>query len=63
MWGVRDCPLDHVQSAGNAAGTGARIALLNAGARAEITRHDLWDMPVLFVLLLLVWQSVVYSGR
>jgi len=23
----------------------------SAGARAEITRHDLWDMPVLFVLL------------
>ncbi|MCK5624153.1 MAG: DUF4445 domain-containing protein, partial [Alphaproteobacteria bacterium] len=35
---IPDCPLDHVQSAGNAAGTGARIALLNAGARAEIER-------------------------
>jgi uncharacterized 2Fe-2S/4Fe-4S cluster protein (DUF4445 family) len=35
---IPDCPLDKVQSAGNAAGTGARIALLNAGARAEIER-------------------------
>ncbi|MBE9559121.1 MAG: DUF4445 domain-containing protein [Proteobacteria bacterium] len=35
---IPDCPLEHVQSAGNAAGTGARIALLNAGARAEIER-------------------------
>ncbi len=33
---VPDCDLDRVASAGNAAGTGARIALLNAGARAEI---------------------------
>ena len=33
---VPDCPLDKVGSAGNAAGTGARIALLNAGARREI---------------------------
>lgn len=33
---IPDCPLDRVQSAGNAAGTGARIALLNAAARAEI---------------------------
>lgn len=33
---IPDCPLDHVRSAGNAAGTGARIALLNAGARREI---------------------------
>src|SRR5690606_15220868 len=31
-----DCPLDRVSSAGNAAGTGARIALLNRAARAEI---------------------------
>ena len=35
---IPDCPLENVQSAGNAAGTGARIALLNAGARAEIER-------------------------
>jgi uncharacterized 2Fe-2S/4Fe-4S cluster protein (DUF4445 family) len=35
---IPDCPLDKVTSAGNAAGTGARIALLNAGARREIER-------------------------
>ncbi len=33
---IPDCPLDKVSSAGNAAGTGARIALLNAKAREEI---------------------------
>jgi uncharacterized 2Fe-2S/4Fe-4S cluster protein (DUF4445 family) len=33
---VPDCALDKVGSAGNAAGTGARIALLNASARKEI---------------------------
>ena len=33
---IPDCRLDHVGSAGNAAGTGARIALLNVGARREI---------------------------
>jgi uncharacterized 2Fe-2S/4Fe-4S cluster protein (DUF4445 family) len=33
---VPDCDLDKVCSAGNAAGTGARIALLNVGARREI---------------------------
>jgi len=33
---IPDCALDHVSSAGNAAGTGARIALLNQGARREI---------------------------
>jgi len=33
---IPDCPLDKVQSAGNAAGTGARIALVNAKARDEI---------------------------
>ncbi|MDQ0473843.1 ASKHA domain-containing protein [Labrys wisconsinensis] len=33
---VPDCDLDKVGSAGNAAGTGARIALLNAAARREI---------------------------
>jgi uncharacterized 2Fe-2S/4Fe-4S cluster protein (DUF4445 family) len=33
---IPDCPLEHVRSAGNAAGTGARIALLNAAARGEI---------------------------
>ncbi len=33
---IPDCDLDKVESAGNAAGTGARIALLNTAARAEI---------------------------
>ena len=33
---VPDCDLNKVESAGNAAGTGARIALLNNAARAEI---------------------------
>ncbi len=33
---IPDCPLNHVRSAGNAAGTGAQIALLNAAARREI---------------------------
>ena len=35
---IPDCDLDKVASAGNAAGTGARIALLNRAARAEIER-------------------------
>jgi uncharacterized 2Fe-2S/4Fe-4S cluster protein (DUF4445 family) len=33
---IPDCPLDRVTSAGNAAGTGARIALCNIAARAGI---------------------------
>jgi uncharacterized 2Fe-2S/4Fe-4S cluster protein (DUF4445 family) len=33
---IPDAPLDKVTSAGNAAGTGARIALLNTQARSEI---------------------------
>lgn len=33
---IPDCPLDKVTSAGNAAGTGARIALCNRAARSEI---------------------------
>ena len=33
---IPDCPLDKVTSAGNAAGTGARIALLNRAARKQI---------------------------
>jgi uncharacterized 2Fe-2S/4Fe-4S cluster protein (DUF4445 family) len=33
---IPDAPLDKVTSAGNAAGTGARIALLNREARAEV---------------------------
>lgn len=33
---IPDCPADKVSSAGNAAGTGARIALLNRDARREV---------------------------
>ena len=33
---IPDCKIEKVTSAGNAAGTGARIALLNSEARAEI---------------------------
>ncbi len=33
---IPDCPIDKVTSAGNAAGTGARIALLNCASRREI---------------------------
>jgi uncharacterized 2Fe-2S/4Fe-4S cluster protein (DUF4445 family) len=33
---IPDCPLERVSSAGNAAGTGARIALLNSASRREI---------------------------
>ncbi len=33
---IPDCDLDHVRSAGNAAGTGALIALLSGTARSEI---------------------------
>jgi uncharacterized 2Fe-2S/4Fe-4S cluster protein (DUF4445 family) len=33
---IPDCDLAHVANGGNAAGTGARIALLNLAARAEI---------------------------
>ena len=35
---IPDVPLDHVTSAGNAAGTGARIALCSVAARTEIER-------------------------
>jgi len=35
---IPDCGLDKVESAGNAAGTGARIALLNVTARREIEK-------------------------
>ncbi|GHG94837.1 ASKHA domain-containing protein [Pseudodonghicola xiamenensis] len=35
---IPDAPLDKVSSAGNAAGTGARIALCNIAARAEVER-------------------------
>ena len=33
---IPDCELDNVRAAGNSAGAGARMALLNKGARAEI---------------------------
>jgi len=33
---IPDCPLDGVSGVGNAAGTGARMALLNRGYRREI---------------------------
>ena len=33
---IPDCPLDKVNAAGNAAGTGARVALLNKSARTGI---------------------------
>jgi uncharacterized 2Fe-2S/4Fe-4S cluster protein (DUF4445 family) len=33
---IPDCPIEKISSAGNAAGTGARIALLNIAARREI---------------------------
>lgn len=33
---IPDCEVENVRSAGNAAGTGARIALLNSGKRREI---------------------------
>jgi len=36
---IPDCPLEQVSAAGNAAGTGARIALLNRASRAEIARR------------------------
>ena len=35
---IPDCQLDKVTSAGNAAGTGARIALLNIEARERISK-------------------------
>ena len=33
---IPDCALENVRAAGNSAGTGARMALLNKGARREI---------------------------
>jgi len=36
---IPDCPLENVSSAANAAGTGARIALLNRASRAEIEQR------------------------
>lgn len=35
---IPDCPLEKVTSAGNAAGTGARIALLNIDARRDVEK-------------------------
>ena len=35
---IPDCPLEKVSSAGNAAGTGARIALLDMGSRSLIEK-------------------------
>ena len=36
---IPDCPLENVQAIGNAAGTGARIALVSQAARAEIEQQ------------------------
>ncbi|WP_417248768.1 ASKHA domain-containing protein [Celeribacter sp.] len=40
---IPDCPLEQVTSAGNAAGTGAQIALINRAARREVEAlvHDI----------------------
>jgi uncharacterized 2Fe-2S/4Fe-4S cluster protein (DUF4445 family) len=38
---IPDCPLDQVQSIGNAAGTGARIALTSLAGRREIENEVL----------------------
>lgn len=35
---IPDCAIDHVSAVGNAAGTGARMALLNGGYRREIEK-------------------------
>ena len=47
---IPDCDLEHVYSAGNAAGDGARIALLNKTQRAEAARVARWvehvDQPM-----------------
>jgi uncharacterized 2Fe-2S/4Fe-4S cluster protein (DUF4445 family) len=39
---IPDCPLEDVQAVGNAAGDGARMALLNIGQRAEAARLARW---------------------
>jgi len=44
---IPDCPIEKVTSAGNAAGTGARIALLNRAARREI-EQTVQNMDVSF---------------
>jgi uncharacterized 2Fe-2S/4Fe-4S cluster protein (DUF4445 family) len=43
---IPDCPLERVQAVGNAAGDGARIALLNVGQRAEAARLARWVQHV-----------------
>ena len=43
---IPDCPLEDVQAVGNAAGDGARIALLNVGQRAEAARLARWVQHV-----------------
>jgi uncharacterized 2Fe-2S/4Fe-4S cluster protein (DUF4445 family) len=43
---IPDCRLEDVQAVGNAAGDGARIALLNVGARAEAARLARWVQHV-----------------
>jgi uncharacterized 2Fe-2S/4Fe-4S cluster protein (DUF4445 family) len=43
---IPDCPLENVQAVGNAAGDGARIALLNVGQRVEAARLARWVQHV-----------------
>ncbi len=43
---IPDCRLEDVQAVGNAAGDGARIALLNVGQRAEAARLARWVQHV-----------------
>jgi len=43
---IPDCPLEDVQAVGNAAGDGARMALLNLGQRAEAARLARWVQHV-----------------
>ncbi len=43
---IPDCALDRVHAVGNAAGDGARIALLNLGQRAEAERLARWTRHV-----------------
>jgi uncharacterized 2Fe-2S/4Fe-4S cluster protein (DUF4445 family) len=43
---IPDCALERVQAVGNAAGDGARIALLNVGQRAEAARLARWVQHV-----------------
>ena len=43
---IPDCPLDRVAAVGNAAGDGARIALLNKSSRAEAAQVARWTEHV-----------------